>query len=115
MLKGRVGCKNRIVRLNNRVGHSWCGVNAELKLRLLAIVRREALKDERPKTRAGTTAERVEDEKSLETVAVVGKAPKLVHDNVNLLLADGVMTSCICVASYQYAVLETLSRQNTRS
>ena len=61
VLKGRMGRENRVVRLDNGVSHGRCRVHAELELGLLAIVRREALQDQRTETRAGSTTKGVSD------------------------------------------------------
>ena len=95
MLKGRVGREDRVVRLDNGVRHRRCRVHAELKLGLLAVIRREALKDKRAETRAGSATERVEYKEALQTIAVVGETANLVHYGVDLLLADSVVTTGI--------------------
>ena len=48
------------------------GVDGEFELGLLAIINREALKEERSESRTGSTTEGVEDEEALETRAVIG-------------------------------------------
>ena len=95
MLKGGVRRENRIVRLNNRVGHRRRGVHAKLELGLLAVICRETLEDERTETGASATAERVEDKEALEAIAVVGQPADLVHDDIDLFLADGVVTTSV--------------------
>ena len=52
-----MGSEDRVVGLDDRVGEGRSGVNAELELRLLAIVGREALEDESTKTGTGATTE----------------------------------------------------------
>ena len=94
-----MGRENRVVRLDNGVSHGRCRVHAELELGLLAIVRREALQDQRTETRAGSTTKRVEDKEALQAIAIVGQAANPVHDNVNLLLANGVVTTSVYTAS----------------
>lgn len=96
VLQGGVRCQDGVVRLDDRVGKGRRGVHAELKLGLLAIVGREALKDEGTKTRTSSTTERVENEESLQAIAVVREPANLVHDSINLLLADGVVATRIC-------------------
>ena len=95
MLKRGVGSEHRVVGLNDRVGESGCRIDAELELGLLAVVGREALEDEGAESRSGSATEGVEDKEALETRAVVRKAPDLVHDSVNLLLANSVMATRI--------------------
>lgn len=96
MLERGVRGENGVVRLNNGVRHRRRGVHAELQLRLLAVVGGEALKDESTKPRAGSTAKRVEHKEALETIAVVGQTANLVHDEVDLLLANGVVATGVC-------------------
>lgn len=95
MFQGGVGCQDRVVRLNNRVGHRWGGVNGELKLRLLAIVGRETLENEGPETGTSSTTKGVEDKEALETTAVVCQAANLIHHIVDLLLANSVVTTSV--------------------
>lgn len=96
MLERGVGRKNGVVRLHYRVGHRRRRVHAELQLGLLAVVRGQALEKECAKTRTRSTAERVEDEETLEARTVVREPADLVHHSVNHLLADGVVATRIC-------------------
>jgi hypothetical protein len=96
VLKGGVGSKNRVVGLDNRVGKGRGRVHAELKLRLLAVIGRQALKDERTEAGAGSSTEGVEDKESLQASAVVCQPANLVHHDINLFLSDGVMATGIC-------------------
>ena len=95
VLESGVGRENRVVGLNDRVGHGRSGVHAELELGLLAIVGGKTLENESTKTGAGSTAERVGHEESLETIAVVGQPADLAHYNIDLLLANGVVTTSV--------------------
>lgn len=95
VLEGGVGRQDRVIRLDDGVGHGRRGVHAELELGLLAVVRRKALQNQRTETRAGSTTEGVEDEEALETSAVISEAADLVHHVVDLLLANGVVTTGI--------------------
>lgn len=97
VLEGGVGGEDGVVRLNNRGGGLGSRVDAELELALLAVVDGETLHEEGTETRAGTTTERVEDEETLETNAVVGNTADLVKDAIDELLADGVMTTGVVV------------------
>ena len=90
-----MGGKNRVVRLDNRVGHRWCRIHRELQLRLLSIVGRQTLQDESTKTGTSSTTERMEDEEALQTVAIVGQPANLVHNDINLLLANGVVATSV--------------------
>ena len=95
VLQGGVSRQNGIVWLNDGVGHRRGRVNAELELRLLAIVGGKTLENEGTETRTSSTTERVENKEALETIAVVGQPADLVHDKVNLFLADGVVTTSV--------------------
>ena len=99
VLEGRVGRQHGVVGLDDRAGQLRRGVHAELELGLLAVVVRETLHKERSETRASSTAERVEYEEALKTRAVVREATDLVHDGVDELLADGVVSTSICRAT----------------
>lgn len=96
MLQRGVRGEDGVVRLNDGVRHRRRRVHAELQLGLLAVVCGEALKNESAEPRAGSTAKRVEHKEALETIAVVGQTANLVHDEVNLLLANGVVATGVC-------------------
>lgn len=68
-----MGRENSVVRLDDGVGNTRGGVDAELELRLLAVVVGEALKEKGTEAGTGTTAEGVEDQEPLEGLAVVCK------------------------------------------
>ena len=95
MLEGSMCCENRVVWLHDRVGKCWRGVDAELKLALLSVVRRKPLKDQCAKTRTCSAAEGVENEEALKASAVVSQTSNPIHHIVNLLLPDRVVASCI--------------------
>ena len=92
-----MGRQNRVIRLDDRVRGLWSRVNTEFKFGLLAIVGRETLEQERTEARASSAAEGVEDKEALETRAVVRQTADLVHDGVDELLADGVVTTRVVV------------------
>ena len=96
MLQRSVGCQYRVVRLNDRVRRLWCRVDTELQLRLLSVICGQALKQKRAETGASTTSKGMENEKSLQTGAVVCETTNFVHDNVDMFLTHGVMTTSIC-------------------
>ena len=96
VLKSRVGRQNGVVGLDDRARELRGGVYTELELRLLAVVVSKTLHEESAEARAGTTAERVEDEEALQTRAVVRQTTDFVHHGVNQLLPDGVVTASIC-------------------
>lgn len=72
MFQGGVSGKNRVVGLYYRCGYQRGGVNGKLQLGFLAVVNREALHQQRRKTRTCSSAKRVEDEKALKTGTLVG-------------------------------------------
>lgn len=97
VLQGGVSGQDGVVGLNNGGGVLGSRVDAEFQLRLLAIVHRETLHQQSTKTGTGTTTERVEDQESLETSAVVGDPADLVENLVDHLLSNGVVTTSIVV------------------
>lgn len=66
-----VGAENSIVGFNDGGADPRSRVHSKFKLALFAVVRRETLEEEGAKAGSGTTAERVEDQESLETGAVI--------------------------------------------
>jgi len=97
VLEGGVGGEDRVVRLDHGRRHLRGGVNRKLKLGLFAIVDGQALHQEGGETRAGTTTERVEEEKALETSALVGELAGPVKNEVDNFLADGVVSTGVVV------------------
>ena len=71
VLNGAVCGENSVIWFNHGCGHTRRWVDGELKLGLLAIVGREALKKQSTKAGASTTAEGVEDQEALKRRAVV--------------------------------------------
>lgn len=99
VLERGVRREDRVVGLDDRGRGLGSGIDAELELALLAVVDRETLHQQGTETRASATTERVEDQETLETAAVVGDAADLVEDLVDQLLAYGVVTTRIVVGS----------------
>jgi hypothetical protein len=97
VLERRVGGEDGVVRLDNRGGDLGRRVDAELELALLAVVDGQALHEQGAEAGAGSAAEGVEDEETLQTRAVVGDAADLVEDLVNELLADRVVATGVVV------------------
>ena len=95
MLESSVGSQNRVVGLNDRARELRCRIHTELKLGLLAVVQREPFQKQSTETRASATAEGVEDEESLQTSAVICETSDLVHDRVDQLFSDSVMSTGI--------------------
>lgn len=63
--------QNRVVGLDDGRGHARGWVDGEFKLRLLAVVRGQALEEESTEAGASATAERVEDQEALKRSTVV--------------------------------------------
>lgn len=99
VLKSGVGGQDGVVGLNNGSGNLRSGVHRELKLGLLAVVNRQTFKKQSTETGTGTTTEGVEDKETLKTSAVISESADAVQDNINELLADGVMTTSVVVSS----------------
>ena len=106
MLERRVRGENRVVRLDDRGAELRRGVHAELELGLLAVVGGEAFENEGTEAGTSSTAERVEHEEALETIAVVRQTTNLVHDDINLLLANGVVArSGPCLTVHRHSCI----------
>src|SRR5687768_11589596 len=74
-------------------------VDGELELGLLAVVHRETFHEKGSKAGSGAATERVKDQEALKTRALVGQLADAIQDQINDLLADGVMSSSIVVGS----------------
>ncbi len=99
VLQGGMGGQDGIVGLNNSSGHLGCRVDGELKLGLLAIVNREAFHQEGGESRSSATTKGVEEKESLEARALISQLSDTVKNQVDNLLANGVMATGIVVGS----------------
>lgn len=129
-----VGREDGVVRLDDGGRHTWCRVDRELQLALLAVLGGQALEEESAEPRASTTTEGVEDQEALQTAAVVywvvvshrasetwhrictlapakpltSNTSNTVNDIVNHLLANGVVPTGIVVGSILLAADQKL-------
>jgi hypothetical protein len=99
VFKKRVGGKNRVVWFNNgsRNLRRWC--NGEAHLGLSAEVNSKTFKEKRSKTGSGSSSSGMEDEETLKCSAVIRHLAYFVHDIVNDILANGVVTTGVVVGS----------------
>ena len=88
--------QDSVVRFNDRTRQTRGRIHAKLQFRLLAKVGGEAFLQESTEPGAGSASERVEDEETLESGAVIGQTTDLLHDGVDELLPYSVMTTSIC-------------------
>ena len=95
VLEGRVRGENRVVRLDDRAGQLWSRVHTELKLGLLAVIRRQTLQQQSAEPRPGTSSKGMENEESLETRTVIRQTTELIHHGIDELLSDGVVSASI--------------------
>lgn len=108
VLQGGVGCEDGVVRFDNGGGDLGGRVDGKLELGLLGEVDRESLKQQSSETGTGSSTERVGEEEALETVTVVGDSSDSVHDLVDQLLSNGVVTSGVVVSGVLLASDELL-------
>merc|ERR1711964_833256 len=99
VFKEGVGGEHGIVGLDDSGGDLGGGVDGETKLGLAAVVNGKTLKEEGAEAGAGTTAYGVEYHEALEAGAVVGELTDAVEDEVDDLLADGVVATGVVVGS----------------
>ena len=95
VLEGGVGGQYSVVWLDDGIAEPRGGVNAEFELGLLAVIGGKTLEQESTKTGASSTTKRVEDEEALETSAVVGQTPDLIHNWVDLFFSYGVVATSV--------------------
>ena len=99
VLQQRVGSQHVVVRLNNSGRHLGGRGHGEGKLGLAAVIDRKTLQKEGSETGTRSTTGRVEDHETLKTGTVIGQLTDTVKDQVNNLLADGVVTTGVVVGS----------------
>lgn len=71
VLDSAVGGEHSVVGLNDGCGNARRGIDGKLELALLAVISRETLEEQGTEARAGSSAERMENEEALERRAVV--------------------------------------------
>ena len=71
VLDSAVSRQDGVIRLNDSRGHTGGRVDGEFELALLAVLGRETLEEESPETGTSTATEGVEDEETLQGVAVI--------------------------------------------
>merc|ERR1719203_1460919 len=98
VLKGGMGGQDGVVGLNNSSGHLRCGINGEFQFGFLAVINTQAFHQKRSETRSSTATKGVENQESLKTGAVVSQFTDTIQDQVNNLLANGVMSTSIVVS-----------------
>ena len=99
VLQGGVGGQDGVVRLDHSSGDLRCRVDGKFKLGLLSIIHRESFQKQGGKTRSSSAAKGVEDQKPLQTRALVGKLTDTIQDQVNVFLANSVVASGVVVCS----------------
>jgi hypothetical protein len=114
MLKKCVGRKDGVVGLNNGCRNLRGRIDAEVELGLLAIVRRETLKKERAKARSSTSADGVEDEEALETVALISDLANAIQGGVEEILANSVVATGVVVGRVLLATDELIGMEELR-
>ena len=97
VLQQVVGAEHGVVGLHHGGAEEGRRIDREAELGLLAVVQRQSLEQQRTETRTGTSAHRVEDEEALNRVAGVSHLAETVHHDVDVLLADGVVTASVVV------------------
>ena len=71
VLDSAVSRQDGVIRLNDSRGHTGGRVDGEFELALLAVLGRETFEEESPETGTSTATEGVEDEETLQGVAVI--------------------------------------------
>lgn len=99
VFEGGVGGQDGVVWLNDRRSVLRSRVNREFELALLSVVNGKTLHEQGAETGTGTSTEGVEDQETLETIAVIGNPANSVENCVDELLSDGVVATSIVVAS----------------
>ena len=99
VLQEGVGREDGVVGLNDGSRNLGRRVDAEVQLRLLGIIDRQALQKERAETRSSSSSNGVEDHESLQTLALISELADALQNGLNLLLSDGVVSTSVVVGS----------------
>jgi len=86
-----------VVRLDDGSGDLRSRCHSEGELGLAAVVDGKSLKEERSETRTGSATSGVEDHETLKSGTVISELSDAIKDEVNDLLADGVVTTGVVV------------------
>lgn len=97
MFKSGVCSEDGVVGFDNRGRVLGSRVDGEFELGLLAKVNREALQEKGTKTGTSTTTKGVCEEEALETRTVVSNTSDSVHNLVNKLLTNSVVTTGVVI------------------
>ena len=97
MVQSCMGGQQRIVRFDHCGGHARRRVDAELQFALFRIFCTEPLHQQTGKTGAGTTAERMKNQETLQTVAPFSQFSHPFHHQINHLVSDRIKSSGIIV------------------
>lgn len=108
VLDGAVSGQDGVVGLDNGSRDTGGRVDGELQLALLAVLGRQTLEKESTETGTSTTTKGVEDQETLQSTAVVGDAADTVHDIIDHLLSNGVVTTGIVVGGILLATDQEL-------
>lgn len=103
-----VSGQDGVVGLNDGSAHLRRGVDAEIELGLLAKVDGESLQQQRGKSGAGTTTNGVHHEKTLEAVATFSDLADALQSDVDVFLANGVVTTSVVVGGIFLALDQVL-------
>jgi len=103
VLQGGVRREDGVVGLHDSGGHLRSWIDGKFQLGLLPVVNGETLHQKGGEARSSASTERVEDQETLETGALVSQLPDAVQHEVHNLLANGVMTTSVVVGSILFA------------
>jgi hypothetical protein len=99
VFQSSMGGQDRVVWFNDGSSGLWSWVNAEFEFTLLSVINRETFHQQGTETRTSSTSERVEDQETLKTRAVVSNSANLVENLIDQFLSNGIMTTSIVVGS----------------
>ncbi|ELK23891.1 hypothetical protein MDA_GLEAN10020514 [Myotis davidii] len=112
--QGGVGGEDGVVGLNYNCGDLGGWINGELQLGLLAIIDRETFHQQRGKPKTSSPTKAVENQEALKGCALVSQFPNSMQDEVNDLLASGVVSTGIVIGSIFLACNQQLRVESWR-
>jgi hypothetical protein len=92
-----VGGQDGVVGFDHSSGDLRGGVDGELELGLLSVIDGQTFHQQGGESRAGAASERVEDEETLQTGALVSQLADAVKHQIDDLLSNGVVASGVVV------------------
>mmetsp|Transcript_18966 Transcript_18966/g.24414 ORF Transcript_18966/g.24414 Transcript_18966/m.24414 type:complete len:296 (+) Transcript_18966:410-1297(+) len=97
VLQKRMCGQDTVVRFHHGRTDFRTGANGKTKLGFASVIHAQTFQKETTKTRSSTTPRGMKDQKALQSGALIGQLTDTIHDLVNQLLTDSVVTTSVVI------------------